>query len=103
MKTIADIQRARLAFLPRLEALRGVAAVAVVGYHAHNDEVVTGMAPVVLFFVLSGFVLARSLERDSTPLTFFRNRVYRLLPAAAASVLLISALYWQFGFYVGFR
>ena len=102
METTAGIQKDQLAFLPRLEALRGIAAVAVVGYHARNDEVVTGMAPVVLFFVLSGFVLARSLERDSAPLTFFGNRVYRLLPAAAASVLLISALYWQFGFYVGF-
>ena len=54
----AGVERDRLGFLPRLEALRGIAAVAVVGYHAHNDEVVTGMAPVVLFFVLSGFVLA---------------------------------------------
>jgi peptidoglycan/LPS O-acetylase OafA/YrhL len=51
-----------LAFLPHLESLRGIAAVAVVGYHAYglcNDTAVTGMGPVVLFFVLSGFVLAR--------------------------------------------
>jgi exopolysaccharide production protein ExoZ len=72
MGTIAGIKKDRLAFLPRLEALRGIAAVTVVGYHAGNDEVVTRMAPVVLFFVLSGFVLARSLERDSTPSTFLR-------------------------------
>lgn len=103
MGTTASIEKTRLPFLPRLEALRGIAAVAVVGYHARNDEVVTGMAPVVLFFVLSGFVLARSLERNAAPLTFFRNRIFRLLPAAAASVLLLSVLYWQFGFYVGFH
>jgi exopolysaccharide production protein ExoZ len=103
MATIANIRTDRLAFLPRLEALRGIAAVAVVGYHSRNDEVVTGMAPVVLFFVLSGFVLARSLQRDTAPLTFVRNRVFRLVPAAAASVLLLTILYWQFGFHVGFQ
>lgn len=64
----------RFAFLPRLEALRGVAAVSVVGYHAYGmryDTVVTGMAPVVLFFVLSGFVLARSLENDASALLIY--------------------------------
>lgn len=91
----------KLPFLPRLEALRGLAAVAVVGYHAVNDETVTGMAPVVMFFVLSGFVLARSLSNDDSPLRFFQNRILRLLPAAAASVLLLSFLHWQWGFYVG--
>jgi peptidoglycan/LPS O-acetylase OafA/YrhL len=94
---------AKLVFLPRLEALRGLAAVAVVGYHAVNDEVVTGMAPVVLFFVLSGFVLARSLENNPDSIAFFRSRILRLFPAAAATVLLLSALYWQFGFFLGYR
>ena len=49
-------------FVPRLEALRGVAAVSVVGYHVAGiywDIVATGMIAVVVFFVLSGFVLAR--------------------------------------------
>jgi len=93
-------------FIPRLESLRGLAAVSVVGFHAYgmlHDTAVTGMAPVVLFFVLSGFVLARSLERNSSAVRFFRNRVFRLLPAAAATVLLLSALHALFGFYVGFE
>lgn len=93
-------------FLPRLESLRGLAAVSVVGYHAYgmrHDTVITGMAPVVLFFVLSGFVLARSLDRHSSVVRFFRNRVFRLLPAASATVLLLSALHELFGFYVGFE
>ena len=92
-------------FLPRLESLRGIAAVAVVGYHAYalcNETVVTGMGPVALFFVLSGFVLARSLEKNASPLTFFRHRIFRLLPAATSTVLLLTALYWQFGFLVGY-
>ena len=98
----SDINLKKFRFQPRLEALRGLAAVSVIGFHAVNDEVVTGMAPVVLFFVLSGFVLARSLENEPSALLFFHNRILRLLPAAAGSVLLISALYWLFGFYVGY-
>jgi peptidoglycan/LPS O-acetylase OafA/YrhL len=61
------------------------------------------MAPVVLFFVLSGFVLARSLERNASALAFFRSRIFRLVPAAAATVLLFTALYWQTGFSIGYR
>jgi exopolysaccharide production protein ExoZ len=95
---------AKLEFLPRLESLRGIAAVSVVGYYAYslcNDTAVTGMGPVVLFFVLSGFVLARSLEKNASPLAFFRHRMFRLVPAAASTVLLLTFLHWQFGFVVG--
>jgi exopolysaccharide production protein ExoZ len=96
----------KLTFLPRLESLRGIAAVAVVGYHVLGlfiDTSVTGMAPVVLFFVLSGFVLARSLANDSNPVDFLWHRVFRLFPAAAAVVLLLTFLYFQFGFSVGYK
>jgi peptidoglycan/LPS O-acetylase OafA/YrhL len=93
-------------FLPRLESLRGIAAVSVVAYHVvghFSDTNVTGMAPVVMFFVLSGFVLARSLENDPNPTRFFRHRIFRLVPAATTVVLLLTFLYFQFGFYVGDR
>jgi peptidoglycan/LPS O-acetylase OafA/YrhL len=109
-------------FIPRLEALRGIAALAVVGYHVNNQlsagsangsldalasrvigACANGTGAVVTFFVLSGFVLARSLENNSDPVRFLRNRVFRLFPAAAATVALLTVLYWKFGFYVGFR
>ena len=93
-------------FLPRLEALRGVAAVSVVGYHVtaiYWDIIATGLIAVVMFFVLSGFVLARSLQQNPSPAAFFRSRFFRLFPPAAATVLLLAALYWLFGFWVGFR
>ena len=95
-----------LGFIPRLEALRGLAAAWVAGLHVYsnyNDTVVTGMAPVVVFFVLSGFVLARALERNSDPLTFVRHRAFRLFPAAIVTVLALTALHSMFGFYVGFE
>jgi exopolysaccharide production protein ExoZ len=95
----------KLSFLPRLESLRGLAAVSVVAYHAYglrNDTAVTGLAPVVLFFVLNGFVLARSLHNNPSALAYFRNRLFRLLPAAATTVLLLTALFYRYGFYIGF-
>jgi peptidoglycan/LPS O-acetylase OafA/YrhL len=109
-------------FIPRLEALRGIAALAVVGYHVNSQlsagavngwfdalasrvigACANGTGAVVTFFVLSGFVLARALENNSDPVRFLRNRVFRLFPAAAATVALLTVLYWKLGFYVGFR
>ena len=62
-----------------------------------------GTGAVVTFFVLSGFVLARSLDRDSDPVRFLRNRVFRLFPAAMAVVTLLTVLHWKFGMFVGYE
>jgi exopolysaccharide production protein ExoZ len=109
-------------FLPRIESLRGVAALTVVGYHVSGQlsaspalgwldafayrsfaTLSNGVGAVVTFFVLSGFVLARSLDSNPDPVRFFRHRLFRLFPAAAAAIALLSALHWQFGTYVGFE
>src|SRR3984957_3685914 len=109
-------------FLPRLESLRGVAALTVVGYHVNGQlsggllygwfdrlaltavsAVANGFGAVVTFFVLSGFVLARSLDGNSDPVRFFRNRVFRLFPAAMAVVALLTALHWKFGLFIGYE
>jgi peptidoglycan/LPS O-acetylase OafA/YrhL len=111
----------QLEFLPRIESLRGIAALTVVGCHVSGQLLAlttygwldgfasqliaafsNGTAAVVVFFVLSGFVLARSLDSNSDPLRFFRSRVFRLFPAAIAVVALLSLLHWQFGLLVGF-
>jgi peptidoglycan/LPS O-acetylase OafA/YrhL len=112
--------RSSTRFLPRIESLRGVAALTVVGYHVAPvmsasapdgwiDRVVydifsaaaNGTGAVVAFFVISGFVLARSLDANPDPIRFLRNRVFRLFPAAAAVVALLAFLHWKFGIYVG--
>lgn len=93
-----------LGFVPRLESLRGIAAVSVLIYHTTAmfvDTAVTGLVPVVLFFVLSGFVLARSLSSNSDPSVFFKNRIMRLVPVSAAMVLSLTFLYYNFGFHIG--
>ena len=98
--------RGNAAFLPRLESMRGYAAVSVLAFHACMlswDMIAGGMAPVVVFFVLSGFLLSRALDRDPDPTRFVRHRLFRLLPAAIATVVLLTLLYRSLDFYVGFR
>jgi exopolysaccharide production protein ExoZ len=109
-------------FLPRIESLRGVAALTVVGYHAAPvmstsapygridgfiydvfSAAANGTGAVVAFFVISGFVLARSLDANPDPIRFVRNRVFRLFPAAVAAVALLTFLHWKFGIYVGYE
>jgi peptidoglycan/LPS O-acetylase OafA/YrhL len=111
-----------LKFIPSLEALRGVAALTVVGYHVAPvmseraprgaidalvyqvlSAVLNGRGAVVAFFVISGFVLARSLDANPDPLRFVSNRIFRLFPAAAAVVALFAVLHWKFGLYVGYE
>src|SRR5436305_3617009 len=90
----------RLAFL---DALRGVAALAVVAAHiqAHLADPVGDIAParyfsagqfgVTLFFLVSGFVIPMTLERGS-PRSFWIKRVCRLYPLYWASLALALAL-----------
>ncbi|MGH6737905.1 MAG: acyltransferase family protein, partial [Bradyrhizobium sp.] len=88
-------------FLPRIESLRGLAALTVALMHVTMswftaqprgilDEVGlkaikavgNGFGAVVAFFVISGFVLARSLDRDFSATRFASARIFRLFPAA---------------------
>jgi exopolysaccharide production protein ExoZ len=112
----------KLEFLPRLESLRGIAALTVVGYHVHGRlsaipahgwidgfafwilaVLSNGIGAVVTFFVLSGFILARSLDGNSGASRFFCNRLFRLFPAAAFVVALLTVLHWQLRIHVGFE
>ncbi len=121
------------AFHPRLEALRGIAALAVAAFHswyapwldptgrAHQflaADASDGLLPrlaryagriiangdgaVVIFFVLSGFVLAGSLERGPSQLApagrrFLIARLFRIYPAIAATVIMFAIAFWLTG------
>jgi peptidoglycan/LPS O-acetylase OafA/YrhL len=105
-------------FLPRIESLRGVAALAVAFCHVGApladaayasgglDAVAfriyvalsNGTGAVVAFFVMSGFVLAKSLDRNPDPVRFLRHRVFRLFPAIIAVIALITVIHDQTGF-----
>jgi peptidoglycan/LPS O-acetylase OafA/YrhL len=90
----------------RLEALRGLAALLVVGHHAYLAPVYpwariffNGSGAVSLFFVLSGYVLGLSLWRGTGPIsrqyTFFMcRRVFRIYPAYFVTTLAFL-FYWK--------
>ena len=112
--------RAARARQPELDALRGIASVAVLFYHTLltlrlNDSVFwrvldasplhpmfAGRLAVIFFFVLSGAVLTQSLMSEDGPRLavsfplFAARRVVRLCLPAAASLCLSVGLYWMF-------
>lgn len=94
-----------------LDAMRGVAALAVVMYHyctryaeVHGGsarpialEFPWGQYGVDLFFMISGYVIAMTLNRTGRGLDFAVSRFSRLFPAYWVSVLLTYVAVSQFG------
>ena len=94
--------------LSALDALRGLAALAVVLFHyiywydrlyEHDFTpwalVEAGRYGVHLFFMLSGFVIFMTLERTPAPHLFAMARAFRLLPALWAGIALtFASVHW---------
>jgi peptidoglycan/LPS O-acetylase OafA/YrhL len=98
-----------------LETLRLVAASSVIFSHAflmvYGDEsreplhattgVIVGALGVVVFFIISGMLVAQSLERADNTLDYLWKRFLRIYPAYFVSLiavaLLIAPPYWQGG------
>ena len=73
-----------------LDGLRAVAIMLVVGHHIGAPRMVGGFLGVDLFFVLSGFLIARLLLNAGDEMSvgrFYARRALRLLPAAYAMLL----------------
>ncbi|WP_245974675.1 acyltransferase family protein [Thermomonospora umbrina] len=93
---------ARLAWL---DALRGLAALAVALHHAAyhytpalRREITAwfdpGLYGVMVFFLVSGYIIPASLERSRSPGRFWVGRAFRIYPlllVALAALLLIAA------------
>ena len=76
-----------------IDGLRGVAVLAVVGFHAFPGRMVGGFIGVDIFFVISGFLISslllKNLENNDVGLiNFYYRRVVRIFPALV--VVLIS-------------
>jgi peptidoglycan/LPS O-acetylase OafA/YrhL len=84
-----------------IDGLRGIAVLAVVGFHAFPSRVRGGFVGVDIFFVISGFLISgiilKELERDSFSfLEFYVRRIKRIFPSLAvvlAACLLAGALW----------
>lgn len=80
-------------YLP-IDALRGIAAMAVVLFHftiseeSPNSILRFGSAGVDLFFIISGFVISMSLDKSPTVAHFAISRFSRLFPTYWTSVLI---------------
>ncbi len=74
--------------VPGLEGLRGLAVLAVIGYHFFPDIVEGGYLGVVIFFVLSGYLIGNSLlYRPVSVWQFWKQRWLRLYPPLTAMLV----------------
>ncbi|RYG94535.1 MAG: acyltransferase, partial [Alphaproteobacteria bacterium] len=88
---------------PGLQSIRGLAAVTVLLHHASYfyqlspvtrlslDAVLNAHAAVILFFVLSGYVLANSAMRTGSSAAFYVKRVFRIMPGLWVATALCVA------------
>lgn len=83
-------------YRPDIDGLRGVAVLLVVLWHAGVPGVRGGYAGVDVFFVISGFVITGSLQRDAggrgiSILGFYARRLRRIAPAFLAMLAAVMA------------
>lgn len=86
-------------YRPAVDGLRGVAVLAVLGFHAFPKSVTGGYVGVDVFFVISGFlitgIVARQLlHADFSFADFYWRRVRRLFPALVLVLATTLALGW---------
>lgn len=86
-----------------LDAARGIAAFAVMLQHSLEKSTATflswsvhhfnlGAFGVVIFFIVSGFIIPVSIERSQTLAAFWSNRFFRLYPIYWVSLVTVLAL-----------
>lgn len=86
-------------YLPYLDGWRGLAILLLlVGHFFPVPGINLGAAGVNLFFVLSGFLMARLLFLDEVPIpTFYKRRASRIFPAVACLLVVVVAAYLTLG------
>ncbi|MDO5077062.1 acyltransferase family protein [Corynebacterium sp.] len=89
--------RIRIRRVTGIDGLRGLAVLVVVIYHFFGDLMPGGFLGVDMFFVLSGFLITSLLIRERAVTgkidlkDFWRRRVRRILPAAVAVLVMVTA------------
>ncbi|MBO8244245.1 acyltransferase [Prochlorococcus marinus XMU1411] len=79
-----------------IDGLRGVAVIAVIINHFNSKFLSSGYLGVDIFFVISGFVITSSIDRNSYKnfldflISFYEKRVKRILPTLILFVVLTS-------------
>ncbi len=88
-------------YRPDIDGLRGLAVLAVVGFHAFPERFRAGFIGVDVFFVISGFlittIILRSLAQETFGfLSFYARRVRRIFPALIVMLLASVVAGWFF-------
>jgi peptidoglycan/LPS O-acetylase OafA/YrhL len=84
--------------LLEIEGLRGIAVLAIIIGHLNDNYLQGGFLGVDVFFVISGFVISKSLDNYSKEslkqylLEFYKRRLRRVFPALFVCVVLITIL-----------
>lgn len=81
--------RAPVGYRPEIDGLRAIAVLAVVLFHARVPGLSGGFVGVDVFFVISGYLIARLIQREQAEgrfsfMGFYERRVRRILPALLA-------------------
>lgn len=85
-------------YLPSVDSLRALAVITVILYHLDEDLLPGGFKGVDVFFVISGYVISKSLRTlgdvsvTSFLLSFYRKRFIRILPALLFCLMFFSLL-----------
>lgn len=94
----SEIGRASYAYLPALDGLRAVSILLVILSHAGLSHIVPGGLGVLIFFVLSGFLITRQIivevEKTGTLNVgkFYLRRVLRLAPTLLAYIAVFGGV-----------
>ncbi len=94
------VDRPDKARIPALDGLRAIAIAAVIGFHLHPDWLPGGWVGVDMFFVLSGYLITRLLNRELQSdgqldfVAFALRRGLRLIPALFAMLAVYGLYAW---------
>ena len=97
-----DIVTTATTHRPDVQALRGIAVLLVVVYHAWPELLPGGYVGVDVFFVISGYLITGLLLREIEATGkidfsgFYARRIRRLLPAAALVTATTTLLVWLY-------
>lgn len=87
-------------YQPQLDGVRAIAVLAIIVFHARTSWLPGGFIGVDVFFVLSGFLITRILQREMATKgsisfkDFYIRRALRLFPALAVACAIIAILNW---------
>jgi len=93
VSTAGDHPRETSAYVTSIDSLRAVAVLSVIIYHMHTAWLPGGFAGVDVFFVISGYVISRSMVSFadlgfmSFVGTFYSRRLRRIVPALIVCLL----------------